>query len=228
MTERYWAIVPAAGVGRRMGSEIPKQYIQIRGKSILDHTLGKLLSLSEIERVVVAISDQDEYWAESQYANDPRVLVTSGGEERAFSVLNGLVTLSETADANDWVLVHDAVRPCVEPADISRLMTIAGQHAIGGILGAPVTDTIKQVSASTVQTTVDRAALWRAFTPQMFRLGMLRSALRQALSSDLLVTDECSAIEAAGHEPLVVNGQSTNIKITSPEDLKIANMLLIG
>ena len=230
---KYWAVVPAAGVGKRMGGDRPKQYLPIAGKTVLEHSLDRLLDCSEINGVVVAISAGDEYWKDLNYQHEKPVLLASGGKERSDSVLNALHELSQTADDNDWVLVHDAARPCVRQEDIQKLIQSCKDHPVGGILAVPVKDTIKK-SNDTAETqltesclpeireTVDRSKLWHAQTPQMFHLGSLRDALSKALGAGVEVTDEASAVEWAGHKPLLVEGHADNIKITRQEDVNLA------
>jgi len=236
---RYWAIVPAAGVGARMGSDRPKQYLPLAGRTVIEQSLDCLLNHPEITAAVVAISRTDGYWADLAYQHTKPTHTAPGGTERFDSVLNALHYLHEMADDQDWVLVHDAARPCLRQADISRLMEQCKNHSVGGILAVPVKDTIKlsvkvsakaSAKASTKQTlknqtinkTVDREPLWHAQTPQMFRLGPLRDALLQALADGVVVTDEASAMEHVGQYPLLIEGHADNLKITRPEDLPLA------
>ncbi len=227
MSERYWAVVPAAGVGRRMGGDQPKQYLELQGRRVLDHTLQRLLDHPMIDRLYLALSADDAYWDECDYARDPRVVRVTGGKERCHSVLNALRVLQKDADADDWVLVHDAARPCLSAADLDRLTKRLAGHPVGGLLGVPVQDTLKRVSdRGEVMATVPRGDLWHAYTPQMFRFGLLYRALQQALESGELVTDDASAMEMAGHTPLMVEGHAGNIKITRPADLPLAAFYL--
>jgi len=222
---RYWAVVPAAGAGRRMGSAIPKQYLPLAGQPVIAHTLDTLLRYPPLAGVVVAISAGDEWWREVAAVRvaDKPLLVVTGGAERGHSVLNGLEALWERAHPDDWVLVHDAARPCLSVADLDRLFIELADDAMGGLLAVPVHDTLKQADATgRVAATVNRSQLWRALTPQMFRLGMLRDALRDALARGLTVTDEAAAMEAAGFAPRLVEGRADNLKITRPEDLALA------
>ncbi len=222
----YVAVVPAAGAGRRMGTDIPKQYLQIHGKAVIDWTLQALLSHPDIESLVVALSADDEYWPDTLSASDSRVRTVTGGEERCHSVLNALEALVPAAGEDDWVLVHDAARPCVQLEDVSRLI-LRASAGVGGVLGVPVHDTMKRTDAEgRVVETVERKQLWHAFTPQMFPLGLLRHSLRAALAAGVEVTDEASAMEWAGHSPLMVEGAATNIKITRPADLSLAEFYL--
>lgn len=225
---RYWAVVPAAGAGQRMGSAIPKQYLPLAGQPVIVHTLDTLLRHPRLAGVVVAISAGDEWWPEVAAGRVPDKLlrVVTGGVERGYSVLNGLEALSERAQLDDWVLVHDAARPCLSIGDLDRLFTELADDPVGGLLAVPVQDTLKQAATGRVAVTVDRSQLWRALTPQMFRLGMLRDALRDALARGLTVTDEAAAMEAAGFAPRLVEGRADNLKITRPEDLALAEFYL--
>ena len=219
-----WAVVPAAGAGRRMSANIPKQYLPLGGKTVLEHTLDTLLACRQLAGVVVVLSADDAYWPDLQgrYARE-RLEAVTGGAERCHSVLNGLRHLAGKADADDWVLVHDAARPCVRLTDIDTLIDTVSSTVYGGLLGVPVADTMKQVDGDKrITATVEREGLWHAYTPQMFRAGLLQSALQQAIDDDLLVTDEASAMELAGYRPCMVQGQRDNIKITVPADLELA------
>jgi len=223
----YWAIVPAAGVGRRMGSDIPKQYLPLNDRLVIEHTLQRLLDYPRIEKTLVALSPGDEWWPDTAYANHADVIAVDGGVERCHSVLNALNKLSESAEDGDWVLVHDAARPCLRSGDIDRLIEQLNDHPVGGILGMPVRDTMKRADAAgQIIDTVCREGLWHAFTPQMFRLRVLRKALSQAIEQGKPVTDEASAMELAGFVPKLVEGHPDNIKITRPEDLALAAFYL--
>lgn len=223
---KYWAVVPAAGIGARMAADRPKQYLPLAGKTVIEHSLDRLLSHPLIAGAVVVISSGDEYWPDLNYSHKKTVQLAPGGKERCDSVLNALQVLQQTASENDWVLVHDAARPCVRTEDIDALIQQCKEHTVGGILAVPVKDTIKQSvgsgSSNNISTTVDRSLLWHAQTPQMFCLDMLRDALSQALADGASITDEASALEWAGHAPLLVEGHGDNIKITCPEDLPLA------
>jgi len=224
---RCWAVVPAAGVGRRMDAPIPKQYLRLGSRLVIDHTLGRLLEHPQIEAVAVSLGADDSWWPDSRYARHTGVIRAPGGAERCHSVLNGLAALAQRAAPDDWVLVHDAARPCLRTGDIDRLLQRLTDHPVGGLLGVPVRDTMKRTAADDlIERTVPRDHLWHAYTPQMFRCAMLHDALKQALERELLVTDEASAMELAGHRPLMVEGHADNIKITRPEDLVLANFYL--
>lgn len=224
---KYWAVIPAAGVGKRMQSHIPKQYLPLAEKTVIEHTLAHFVTHTLIEGIVIALSADDEYWPDLSVSCDKPLLIAEGGKERCYSVLNALAALSGHAEEQDWVLVHDAARPCLSPADIDVLINNASAHACGGLLGIPVRDTIKRAGNNNeIESTVDRNGLWHALTPQMFRLGELKSALQTALDKQQLVTDEASAMELAGHSPLMVEGSANNLKITRPEDLVLAEFYI--
>ncbi len=224
---RFWAVVPAAGIGLRMGGETPKQYLLLLGRPIIAHTLARLCNHPRISGVVVALAADDRWWPEmrTEYARAP--LVVAGGVERRDSVLSGLDALSEHESALDWVLVHDAVRPCLRDEDIDRLIDTLSADDVGGLLATPVKDTMKRSNRDhRVRETVSRESLWHAQTPQMFRLGALRDALRLSVAEDRDVTDEAQAMELFGARPRLVQGHEENIKITRPEDLELAEMFL--
>ena len=224
----FWAIVPAAGCGRRMQAETPKQYLRLVDKTVLEHTLNTLLACKRLSGVILVLSASDRYWPDIEERYQGRALETvTGGAERCHSVLNGLQHLAGKAEENDWVLVHDAARPCVRRSDIETLINTLEADAVGGVLGVPVADTMKRADDGLrITATVERAGLWHAYTPQMFRAGMLQAALQQAIDQDRMVTDEASAMELAGHPPRMVQGHRDNIKITVPSDLALAAFYL--
>jgi len=224
----YWAIVPAAGSGSRMAAATPKQYLRLGDRTVLEHTLDTLLAIEAISGVLLVVAPGDKAWQSILPRYRGQSLdVVDGGAERCHSVLNGLDALAGKAAASDWVLVHDAARPCVRRDDIRALMDSVDAGSDGGLLGVQVADTMKRVAADgRVTATVDRGGLWHALTPQMFRLEALRAALRQAIAADSLVTDEASAMELAGYRPLMVQGHRDNIKITLPADLALAAFYL--
>ena len=224
---KYWAVVPAAGVGKRMQADRPKQYLEIAGRPLIEYAISQLMVDPHIEGVVVAISAEDEYWPTLEITLDKPLWVVEGGVERCHSVLNALQELATRANEEDWVLVHDAARPCVRAEDITQLITKLTHDDVGGLLAVPVRDTMKRAGTNQrVITTEDREGLWHALTPQMFRFGKLRHALEQALEDESLVTDEASAMELAEYEPLLVEGHADNIKVTRPEDLALAAFYL--
>lgn len=222
-----WAIVPAAGIGTRMLADRPKQYLELDGQTILELTIRRLASHPSVTGIIVAITKDDPWWPTISFDDDIVVHVAEGGQERADSVLNALNKLAKITNDDPWVLVHDAARPCVRHDDLDAMLAALVQHPIGGILAIPVNDTVKRVDASQqITKTVCRKGLWRAMTPQMFRLQALSNALVQAKRRDLIVTDDASAIELAGFQPMIVEGHPDNIKITLPQDLALARLFL--
>lgn len=225
-----WAVVPAAGIGQRMQSDIPKQYLPLHGATVLEHTLNKLLSVDAVCGLVISLQPHDKYWDKLQISSNKPVVVAEGGAERSDSVssaLSALLDIDGFNERNDWVLVHDAVRPCVRTADIELLIKKVGINEAGGLLALPVRDTMKRQGAeTTVQSTVDRVGLWHALTPQLFPYRVLRDALSAATEQGMVITDESSAVEHAGFRPLLVQGHEDNIKITRPDDLRLAELYL--
>ena len=224
----FWAVVPAAGCGKRMQAETPKQYLRLGDKTVLEHTLNTLLGCERLAGVILVLSATDRHWPEIEDRYKGRAVETvTGGAERCHSVLNGLQQLAGKSEENDWVLVHDAARPCVRRSDIDILISTLETDAVGGVLGVPVADTMKRVDDRLrVTATVEREGLWHACTPQMFRAGMLRAALQQAIDKGCTVTDEASAMELAGYQLRMVQGHRDNIKITVPSDLALAAFYL--
>lgn len=217
------AIVPAAGIGSRMGADIPKQYLTLGDQTILAHTLTRLLSHPAIDKVIVALHPQDTFFASLPQALDPKLVQVIGGGERADSVLAAL----EEADLEAWALVHDAARPCITHKDIDKLINAIDEFPQGAILAAPVRDTMKRGNADgTIQHTVDRVQLWHALTPQLFPVITLKQNLKHALHAKATITDEASAMEWAGIGPGLVSGRIDNIKITHPDDLQLAQLFL--
>ena len=226
---RCWAVVPAAGVGSRMGGGLPKQYLQLAGCSVLEHSLLALLSCQRLAAVVVALHPQDDRAARLPVLSDPRVQRVSGGAERSDSVQAGLTALAARAAPDDWVLVHDAARPCLQGQDIALLIDRVTATGTGGLLAEAIVDTVKEAGADAlVERTLDRGRLWRAQTPQMFRLGQLRQALERADREGLAITDEASAMELAGYPVQLVPGPARNLKVTRPADLRLAAWYLSG
>lgn len=225
-----WGLIPAAGVGLRMGTAIPKQYLLLRGRPVILHTLERLCHYPRLSGVMVGISSGDRHWQahETEAERLPKFLGTyPGGETRAHTVLNGLKALAAHAHGSDWVLVHDAVRPCVRLADIDALVNTVEANGDGGLLALPVADTVKRAdSAGCVRETVSRVGLWRALTPQMFRIDVLRLALEKTPAQGEEITDEAAAVEMAGGHPRLVAGHADNIKITLPGDLALAELFL--
>lgn len=225
-----WCVVPAAGRGARFGVAFPKQYAPLVGAPMLVRTLDRLVSHPRVAGVMVALSPNDELWPSITELEGKPVRTCLGGAERADSVLAALDALAEFCGEDDWVMVHDAARPCVRHPDIDALIEQGTRHPHGAILAAPIRDTVKRGSAGAdIEQTVDRSTLWRALTPQLFRLGALRSALRATLSNPELrprITDEASAFEAIGRQPLLVQGADDNIKVTTLHDLALAEFIL--
>lgn len=229
MSNALWVVVPAAGIGLRVGGDKPKQYQALHGKAILEWTIERLLNMPFIVGVVVALASDDKWWPTLSVAHHQRVVTTIGGNTRAHSVINGIKALPSTVAHDDWLLVHDAARPCVTEIEILRLIEVVQHHAVGGLLALPITDTIKRVNdKAAVEKTLNRNQLWRALTPQMFPRQLLLDALEKHLVAAHSITDESSAIEAQGLQPLVVKGSEQNIKVTWPEDLALAAFYLQG
>ncbi|MGA9855997.1 MAG: 2-C-methyl-D-erythritol 4-phosphate cytidylyltransferase [Gammaproteobacteria bacterium] len=228
MNTRFWAIIPAAGTGTRMGGDIPKQYLPLAGRTVIEHVLDVFLAHPRIAGISVAIAETDTYWRQYLLRSRGKPLrIAKGGVQRARSVSNLLQSLRQELNQQDWVLVHDAVRPCLQASDLDRLMETLRQDPVGGILATPLIDTVKSVDPELrISATPERQNLWRAFTPQMFRYGLLLGALDAALKRGEMPSDEAAAMESAGHPVRVVEGRSDNIKITRPEDLALAEAIL--
>ncbi|MEL4012642.1 2-C-methyl-D-erythritol 4-phosphate cytidylyltransferase [Dryocola clanedunensis] len=218
------AVVPAAGIGSRMQTECPKQYLHIGNKTILEHAVASLLANPRVCHVVIAISPTDTWFTALPLAADPRITVVNGGGQRADSVLAGL----QAAGQAEWVLVHDAARPCLHQDDLARLLAITETSKVGGILAAPVRDTMKrgEPGKPLIAHTVEREDLWHALTPQLFPLELLRSCLLRALNEGATITDEASALEYCGFHPELISARADNIKVTRPEDLRLAEFYL--
>lgn len=222
---RFWAVVPAAGVGKRMQADRPKQYLELSGKTVLEHTLTRLLQSGVFSAVAVAISTGDPYWPALAISKHTEIITAAGGKERADSVLSALKVIRAQASDDDWVLVHDAARPCITAADIALLIETLKDDEVGGILALSSHDTLKNVEGRNIVGTLDRTHIWRALTPQMFRYGLLKKALERTQGNPA-VTDEASALELMGLQPKIVEGRPDNIKITRPEDLALAQFYL--
>lgn len=228
MQQKYWVIIPAAGIGRRFGGSIPKQYQSLHGKPVIEHTLAKFLYHNLIEKIVVVINPEDYFWQQLQlHSYSDKVIVTTGGSHRCQSVYAGLQAILPFASAQDFILVHDAVRPCINHADVNNLISRVSNHPVGGILATKVRDTLKYTNENNeIVNTLSRENVWQALTPQMFRFKILSQALQQAIINDNYITDEASAIEALGFVPMIVEGRTDNIKITYHEDLALAEKYL--
>ena len=222
---RHFALVPAAGGGTRMGRDMPKQYLDLMGMPLIRHTLEVLCAAPRIERVYVVLSVGDQIWNSHDWSalGDKLKPIYVGGATRADSVLNGLRAVRPEVRDGDWMLVHDAARPCLASWHVDALIDALDDDEVGGLLAVPVADTLKRADArQRAEATVPRDSLWQAQTPQMFRYMMLRRALESARD----VTDEASAIEAAGLRPRLVRGDPTNLKVTYPLDLHLAEWIL--
>ncbi len=206
---------------------VPKQYLQLAGRTVIEWSLAPLLARPECAGVMVALGADDREWTKLDLSRDPRVRSVIGGAERADSVSAGLEALQLEDSHESWVLVHDAARPCLNAYDVDLLLRMLENDPVGGLLAAPVVDTLKRADAAgRVAQTVNREGLWRALTPQMFRYGILKRALREARDGGIAVTDEAQAVEMLKLQPRVVPGSPDNLKITLPEDLRRAERLL--
>jgi 2-C-methyl-D-erythritol 4-phosphate cytidylyltransferase/2-C-methyl-D-erythritol 2,4-cyclodiphosphate synthase len=227
---RVFAVVPAAGRGERFAGDssgkTPKQYAPLSGASVLEWSLKPLLGEPKIEAIVVVLRAGDPHWPELPSARDARVLTARGGDSRQESVLNGLQALAARAAPDDWILVHDAARPCLTAAEVRTLIDALRDGVCGAVLGSPIFDTVKRERDGAVSETVDREGLWRALTPQVFGFANLTAALREAKRSGVPVTDEAQAMERLGFRPLLVQGSPFNIKVTRAEDLALAARIL--
>jgi 2-C-methyl-D-erythritol 4-phosphate cytidylyltransferase len=230
---RYFLVMPAAGSGRRFQGDIPKQYVPLMGRSVIEWALAPFLGDPRCAHAVVVIAESDSAWHRvAARLGSERLSATPGGGERSLSVRRGLEALADRADPDDWVLVHDAARPCLDPREFEELVDRVTASGTGGLLAIRAADTLKQAQADqdeqgpTVARTVERADLWRALTPQMFRFGPLCAALDAAHAAGRNPTDEAQAMEWAGASPLLVEGRSTNLKLTTSEDLVLAEAVL--
>ena len=225
---RRWAVIPAAGRGERMGAAGPKQYRTVCGRTLLEHSLQPFLTHPGIHGIVVVLATDDFAWSTLACARAPQIRTAKGGAERMLSVMNGLQALELDAAPEDWVLVHDAARPCLRSADLDRLFVELDDDEVGGLLAMPIADTVKRSDAagSRIAGTLDRSGLWAAQTPQMFRYGLLRRALTHCRERTLAVTDEAAAVEALGFGPRLIAGSAHNIKVTRDEDLRLAAAIL--
>ncbi|MFT4179033.1 MAG: 2-C-methyl-D-erythritol 4-phosphate cytidylyltransferase [Thermomonas sp.] len=222
-----WALLPAAGSGRRFGGEVPKQYLHAAGKPLIEHALDALLSHPRIDGAVVALAANDPHWPGWTSLHGKPVIACIGGGERADSVLAALHALPGNASDDELLLVHDAARPNLRTHDIDALIEAASAHADGAILAAPVRDTLKRSDAEgSIAATEPRNGLWRALTPQAFRRGLLQRALETAKTAGIIATDEAMAVERLGLHPRLVEGREDNIKVTTPADLALVAFLL--
>lgn len=224
---KYYAVIPAAGFGARMGSEVPKQYLPVRGRPLIYYAVAALCACPRIERVFVVLAPGDTLWTGHDWqAFSSRLLpLRCGGSERFESVLNGLRAVQEQVRSEDWVMVHDAARPCLDQTLLDKLIGEVGDDPVGGLLAVPVADTLKRADPENrVLATEPRAGLWQAQTPQMFRYGLLLQAL--TLLDDTVPTDEAQAVEQLGFAPRLVASDARNFKVTYPRDLELAELIL--
>ena len=224
-TVNYFVIVPAAGTGTRMQTDTPKQYLSHRGKKIIEYTLTTLLSYEKFKKCIVALNKEDKYWPALQLKH-PHLRTVYGGKERCHSVFNALLALKTLAKKNDWILVHDAVRPLLQHSDINKLINDIADHPIGGFLANPLKNTVKYFDDKQILKTLDRKKVWQALTPQMFRYHWLVNALDSVIKKNQFITDEANAIELLGQHAKIVAGRSDNIKITDKDDLILLDYYL--
>lgn len=226
-SNKIFVVIPAAGTGSRMESSLPKQYLELESnQTVLSKSLEIIFRNVEVERAVIAVAKGDFRFHKSISLFEQRCHIVEGGEQRIDSVSNCLDLLVGEASDDDWILVHDAARPCVRGEDVSNLISCVEHTSVGGILGVPVTDTLKLLDGDNVVKTVDRKNIWRALTPQIFRFKILRDALKLASKKGQIFTDEAQAVERAGHPVKIILGHEDNIKITYPDDLKLAQYFL--
>ena len=224
---KIWAILPAAGAGKRFSAQKPKQFFELNGQLVAEHSLHRLRAIPQIEAIIIPCDIDCTWWSQVPSISQSNVKQVKGGEQRVHSVLNGLLSLDQVASDDDWVLVHDIARPCITPADINKLIDAVEHHSAGGILTASVNETLKKVSSDQqVEATVDRAQYRMAQTPQIFKFRLLKAAIESCLKAGITPTDEAFAIEYAGLPVLAVEGRQDNIKITRHEDLAIASAIL--
>ena len=222
-----WVVIPAAGVGKRMQANVAKQYLNINNQTVLQHTVEQFINLAFVKGILVAVSEHDDTFTTLSFSNKNKVQHCIGGQERFETVLNTLDYFQSTIAPHEWVMVHDAARPCVTQQDIEKLYQECKNHEVGGILATPVKDTLKQSLADqTIAKTVDRDKMWHAFTPQMFRYQNLVNAIENSIMDGLLITDDASAFENLNLHPKLVEGREDNIKITRPSDLDYATWLI--
>jgi 2-C-methyl-D-erythritol 4-phosphate cytidylyltransferase len=223
---RVFAIVPAAGHGTRIGDPVPKQYLPVAGQPMMYHSIHALAAVNRIERIFVVLSPMDRLWESHDWSRVAGKVETihGGGAHRPETVLNALRALDGRVAKDDWILVHDAARPCIETELVEQFLDEMGDDPVGGLLAMPVADTLKRAEeGQRVTETVPRLGIWRAQTPQMFRYDMLRRGLERKPDA----TDEAQAIEALGHAPRLIEGENSNLKVTFAEDLQLAEMILM-
>ncbi len=228
---RYFVVIPAAGSGRRFASPVPKQYAPLGSSTVIEHALGVFEADPDCAGIVVALAAGDAEWPAIASRRTRLIETAEGGDQRAHSVRNALRALANQVRDDDWIMVHDAARPCLHTTDIALLKRELAAHPVGGLLAVPLADTLKRAlepgsQVTHVDATIDRDGLWRAATPQVFRFGMLLRALDAALVSGRMPTDEAQAIEWSGQRPRLVAGRADNIKVTTGEDLALAGAIL--
>jgi 2-C-methyl-D-erythritol 4-phosphate cytidylyltransferase/2-C-methyl-D-erythritol 2,4-cyclodiphosphate synthase len=223
---RIWAVIPAAGTGSRFGADYAKQYASINNATVLERSAATLLQQKSLQKIVIALHADDAQGAQLPLLQHEKITFVCGGTERTDSVLQALLYLREYAEKDDWVLVHDAARPCLSVSDLQKLIDSLRDDSVGGLLAVPATDTLKKIDGNDVNSTIDRSVIWHAQTPQMFRFGLLLECLQKVRQEQQLVTDEASAIEVCGYNAKVVLGSRSNIKITYPDDLALAEFYL--
>jgi 2-C-methyl-D-erythritol 4-phosphate cytidylyltransferase len=234
--QKVWVVIPAAGIGERMQSDIPKQYLKINNKTVLEHTLNCFLFHPDVAGIIVVLNSDDYYWKNIKLNSnhDKPIYTVEGGKERSDSVIQGLdyLLMVEQLAEDSWVMVHDAARPCLIEKDINSLLSIRTKESTGGILASPVRDTMKRAVANNVTNkniiskTESREDLWHALTPQLFRIGELKDAIITCQEKNINITDESSALEATGKQVELVEGSMNNIKITQQSDFEMATLLL--
>jgi 2-C-methyl-D-erythritol 4-phosphate cytidylyltransferase len=228
---RYFLIIPAAGSGRRFAASLPKQYAALGTATVIEHALAPFETDADCTGIVVVVATDDPTWPAIASRRTRLIETAPGGAERVHSVRAGLSALAKHARDDDWVMVHDAARPCFTAADLALLKKELAAHEVGGLLAIPLADTLKRAANAadppTVEVTIDRSALWRAVTPQVFRYGHLTRALDAALSGGRIPTDEAQAIEWLGYRPRLVAGRPDNIKVTTADDLRLAAAILV-
>lgn len=228
---RYYLVIPAAGSGRRFASTQPKQYAALGSSTVIEHALGVFEADADCAGIVVALAPNDPTWPAIAARRSRLIETAEGGEQRAHSVRNALRALATRVRDDDWIMVHDAARPCFTASDLASLKRELAAHPVGGLLAIPLADTLKRALEANshvthVDATIDRDGLWRAATPQVFRFGVLLRALESALSAGRMPTDEAQAIEWSGQRPRLVAGRADNIKVTTADDLVLAAAIL--
>jgi 2-C-methyl-D-erythritol 4-phosphate cytidylyltransferase len=226
---RYFLVIPAAGSGRRFSAHVPKQYAALGASTVIEHALAPFESDPDCAGIAVAIAADDTFWPAVAARRTRLVETAEGGKQRAHSVRNALRALFARVRDDDWIMVHDAARPCFSAEDLALLKKELAPHEVGGLLAVPLADTLKraaEANVAEVAATIDRSGLWRAATPQVFRFGVLMRALDAALAADRIPTDEAQAVEWAGLRPRLIAGRADNIKVTTTDDLKLATAIL--